>query len=76
MRREFLDPVNKYRGQYREIDERLRERRRRLDEVDKLTDQVKKCVSSCVEFRAPAPVQWYFSNKFRLLWRVQVQEGR
>jgi hypothetical protein len=42
MRREFLDPINKYRGQYREIDERMRERRRRADEVDKLQDQVKK----------------------------------
>lgn len=42
MRREFLDPINKYKQQYREIEERQRERKRRLDEMDKLTDDVKK----------------------------------
>lgn len=42
MRREFLDPINKYKAQYREIEERIRERKRRLDEMDKLTDDVKK----------------------------------
>jgi hypothetical protein len=42
MRRDFLDPINKYKQQYREIEERQRERKRRLDEMDKLTDDVKK----------------------------------
>jgi len=42
MRREFLDPTNKYKAQYREIEDRIRERKRRMEEVEKLTDQVKK----------------------------------
>ena len=42
LRREFLDPANKYKAQYRELEERMRERKRRHEEVDKLQDQVKK----------------------------------
>jgi len=42
LRREFLDPANKYKAQYRELEERMRERKRRHEEADKLNDQVKK----------------------------------
>lgn len=42
MRREFLDPANKYKAQYRELEERMRERKRRHEETDKLQDEVKK----------------------------------
>lgn len=42
VRRGFQDPLNKYKGQYREIDERIRERSRRFEEMMKLEDDVKK----------------------------------
>lgn len=42
IRRGFQDPLNKYKSQYREIDERIRERSRRSEEVAKLSSEVKK----------------------------------
>lgn len=42
VRRLFLDPLNKYKQQYREMDERIRERQRRCDEMDKLASEIKK----------------------------------
>lgn len=42
VRKYFQDPLNKYKAQYREIDERIRERKRRCDEMDKLKDEVKR----------------------------------
>jgi len=42
IRRGFQDPLNKYKAQYRELEERMRERTRRQEEVVKLTSDVKK----------------------------------
>lgn len=41
VRRGFQDPLNKYKQQYRELEERIRERGRRFDEMMKLEDDVK-----------------------------------
>ena len=41
VRRGFQDPLNKYKAQYRELEERIRERGRRYDEMVKLEDDVK-----------------------------------
>ena len=41
VRRGFQDPLNKYKAQYRELEERIRERGRRHDEMMKLEDDVK-----------------------------------
>lgn len=42
VRRGFQDPLNKYKAQYRELEERMRERSRRFDEMMKLEEDVKK----------------------------------
>lgn len=42
IRRGFQDPLNKYKQQYRELEERMRERTRRLEEMIKLEEDVKK----------------------------------
>ena len=42
VRRGFTDPLNKYKAQYRELEERMRERTRRFEEMLKLEEEVKK----------------------------------
>jgi hypothetical protein len=42
IRRGFQDPLNKYKAQYRELEERMRERQRRFEEMLKLEEDVKK----------------------------------
>jgi hypothetical protein len=42
IRRGFQDPLNKYKQQYRELEERMRERSRRFEEMMKLEEDVKK----------------------------------
>lgn len=42
IRRGFQDPLNKYKAQYRELEERMRERSRRFEEMLKLEEDVKK----------------------------------
>lgn len=42
IRRGFQDPLNKYKAQYRELEERMRERTRRFEEMLKLEEDVKK----------------------------------
>jgi hypothetical protein len=42
IRRGFQDPLNKYKQQYRELEERMRERSRRFEEMLKLEEDVKK----------------------------------
>lgn len=42
IRRNFTDPLNKYKQQYRELEERMRERQRRYEEMVKYEDDVRK----------------------------------
>jgi uncharacterized protein YoxC len=42
LRKNFTDPLNNYMGQYREVEDRIRERGRRESEMDKLSHQLVK----------------------------------